>query len=161
MNDKRVEKSESDLTRAELDLWKNFYNRVDETRLARVLVERMEADPDLRKKHAALYVRAFEVKKRHDSRQALAHSIGRACGRVVRFTWSLATGSGIRLRQQLSTTAKAAEGNAHFEALATHPEIASAIVQYLDGNPDSRTEMAGLYALAQSSIKPVPLAKAA
>lgn len=161
MNDKRVEKSESDLTRAELDLWKNFYNRVDETRLARVLVERMEADPELRRQHAGLYVRAFEVKKRHDSRQALAHSIGRACGRVVRFTWSLATGSGIRLRQQLSTTAKAAEGNAHFEALATHPEIASAIVQYLDGNPDSRTEMAGLYALAQSSIKPVPLAKAA
>jgi hypothetical protein len=161
MNDKKVEKSESDLTRAELDLWKNFYNRVDETRLARILVERMEADPDLRKKHAALYVRAFEVKKRHDSRQALAHSIGCACGRVVRFTWTLVTGSGIRLRQQLSTTAKAAEGNAHFEALATHPEIASAIVQYLDGNPDSRNEMAGLYALAQSSIKPVPLAKAA
>ena len=161
MNDKRVEKSEADLTRAELDLWKTFYNRVDEARLARVLVERMEADPELRRKHTGLYVRAFEVKKRQESRQALAHSIGRACGRVVRFAWSLTSGSGIRMRKQLSTTTMAVDGNAHFEVLATHPDIASAIVHYLDSNPDSRTEMAGLYALAQSSIKPAPLAKAA
>ena len=158
MTDKKVEKSEANLARAELELWNNFYNRVDETRLARVLVERMEADPELRRKHAGLYVRAFEVKKRHDSRQELAHSIGRACGRVVRFAWSLASGTGMRMRKQVSTAA--ADGNAHFGALATHPEIAGAIVQYLDCNPESRQEMAGLYALAKSSIN-APLAKAA
>jgi hypothetical protein len=158
MTNKRVEKSEADLLRAELDLWQNFYNRVDDSRLARVLVERMEADPDLRRKHAALYVRAFEIKKRHDSRRELAHSVGRACGRVLRFVRSLAAGNGLRMRNQVSKAT--ANGNAHFEALATHPEIATAIVRYLDSNPDSREEMEGLYALAQSSIKD-PLAKAA
>lgn len=161
MTDKKVEKSEADLARAELALWNNFYNRVGETRLARILVERMEADPELRRKHAGLYVRAFEVKKRHDSRSELAHSIGRACGRVVSFFWSFSRVSGTRMRTRVSATAVAERGNAHFEVLATHPEIASAIVEYLDANPESREEMSGLYALAQRSIKPGPLAKAA
>jgi hypothetical protein len=159
MTDNRVNESEADLTRAELALWNNFYKRVDETSLARVLVERMEADPELRRRHPGLYVRAFEVKKRHDARRTLAHSIGRACGRVVRVAWSLTTNGGIRMHKLVPTTAR--EGNAPFEVLATHPDIARAIVQYLDLNPDSRQEMAGLYALAKNSLKQAPLAKAA
>ena len=63
------------VTLAEEQAWIGFYKRVGDAAVAAELIEYLESDPELKRAHAALYLRAKESVRRHQQREARAKRI--------------------------------------------------------------------------------------
>ena len=68
--------SRRSVTLAEEQAWIGFYKRVGDAAVAAELIQYLEADPELKRAHAALYLRAKESVSRHKEREARAKRIG-------------------------------------------------------------------------------------
>ncbi|WP_136418263.1 hypothetical protein [Herbaspirillum sp. ST 5-3] len=56
--------------------WIAFYRRMGEPSIAAELIQHLEADPDLKRAHPALYLRCKQTLRRNKERQARAQRIG-------------------------------------------------------------------------------------
>lgn len=75
--------SRRSVTLAEEQAWIGFYKRVGDAAVAAELIQYLEADPELKRAHAALYLRAKESVRRHQQREARAKRIGAAVRMVA------------------------------------------------------------------------------
>ena len=116
--------------------WKKFYRNIDDPVVAQEVVQLLDSEPVLRAELPGLYVRAKETGSRSAARRAKYAELGRRVGSLTR-----------TLRAPRPTAEKRVWSGMYRRA--ENLISAQEVVEYLDGHPDRKAELSGLYVRAR------------